>query len=180
MKFTRLALAMGLLPGVTCAADAATDDVYAMTPLVVTSGRQAEPLPRATAATTVFTRKDIDRLQPRSVGELLERVPGVTVSRTGGSDAAGFEGEHDDQHRVRESSCLESSPGRHERAQLWVAQQPAISGEAHAHAHTISNADGAGSTSRRCGRTTSRRIRRDPPRCVCHPAAPATRAVHGT
>ncbi|SDO91687.1 TonB-dependent receptor domain-containing protein [Pseudomonas jinjuensis] len=85
MKFTRLALAMGLLPGVTCAADAATDDVYAMAPLVVTSGRQAEPLPRATAATTVFTRKDIDRLQPRSVGELLERVPGVTVSRTGGA-----------------------------------------------------------------------------------------------
>ncbi|MCY1395266.1 Vitamin B12 transporter BtuB [compost metagenome] len=81
MKLSRIALAMGLLPGVACAAG----DVLDLAPLVVTSGRYAEPLPKATAATTVFTRQDIDRLQVHSVGELLERVPGVTVSRTGGA-----------------------------------------------------------------------------------------------
>ncbi|MBO3276874.1 TonB-dependent receptor domain-containing protein [Pseudomonas schmalbachii] len=82
MKLSRIALAVGLLPGVACAAG---NDVLDLAPLVVTSGRYAEPLPKATAATTVFTRQDIDRLQVRSVGELLERVPGVTVSRTGGA-----------------------------------------------------------------------------------------------
>ncbi|MNO86576.1 Vitamin B12 transporter BtuB precursor [compost metagenome] len=82
MKLSRIALAVGLLPGVACAAG---DDVLDLAPLVVTSGRYAEPLPKATAATTVFTRQDIDRLQVHSVGELLERVPGVTVSRTGGA-----------------------------------------------------------------------------------------------
>ncbi|WP_339907594.1 TonB-dependent receptor domain-containing protein [Pseudomonas guineae] len=54
-------------------------------PLIVTSGRHAEPIQQATAATTVFTRQDIERLQVRSVAELLERVPGVSVSRTGGA-----------------------------------------------------------------------------------------------
>lgn len=54
-------------------------------PLVVTSGRLAEPQAQATAATTVFERDDIERLQVSSVTELLERVPGLSVVRTGGA-----------------------------------------------------------------------------------------------
>lgn len=79
VKLSRLALAVALLPLATHA------DPLELQPLVVTSGRHAEPIQQATAATTVFTRKDIERLQVRSVAELLERVPGVSVSRTGGA-----------------------------------------------------------------------------------------------
>lgn len=53
-------------------------------PLVVTSGRQSQPKNEAVAATNVFTRADIERLQVRSVDELLTRVPGVSVTRSGG------------------------------------------------------------------------------------------------
>jgi vitamin B12 transporter len=79
VKLSRLALAVALLPLTAHA------DPLEVQPLVVTSGRHAEPIKQATAATTVFTRKDIERLQVRSVAELLERVPGVSVSRTGGA-----------------------------------------------------------------------------------------------
>ncbi|WP_163802226.1 TonB-dependent receptor plug domain-containing protein, partial [Pseudomonas viridiflava] len=48
------------------------------------SGRSAEPLAQATAAATVFTRADIDRLQPRSITDLLTRVPGVQLVQNGG------------------------------------------------------------------------------------------------
>jgi len=52
--------------------------------MLITSARQAEPRAQATAANTVFTRADIERLQARSVPELLRRVPGVQVSSPGG------------------------------------------------------------------------------------------------
>ncbi|WP_425913235.1 TonB-dependent receptor domain-containing protein [Pseudomonas sp. GWSMS-1] len=79
MKLSRLALAVVLAPLTAHA------NPLQLQPLVVTSGRYAEPIQQATAATTVFTRKDIERLQVRSAAELLERVPGVSVSRTGGA-----------------------------------------------------------------------------------------------
>lgn len=79
VKLSRLALAVALMPL------AAHADPLELQPLVVTSGRHAEPVQQTTAATTVFTRKDIERLQVRSVAELLERVPGVSISRTGGA-----------------------------------------------------------------------------------------------
>lgn len=82
MKLSRLALAAAMLPGAVLADG---DDLYQLPDTVVTSGRQTEALSQATAATTVFERSDIERLQARSVGELLQRVPGVTVSRTGGA-----------------------------------------------------------------------------------------------
>ncbi|MGV8843935.1 MAG: TonB-dependent receptor domain-containing protein [Pseudomonas sp.] len=87
MKLTRLALAVALLP-IAAHAEQSRDTQAALLKLpatVVTSGRQAEPAQQATAATTVFTRNDIERLQVRSVAELLERVPGVSVSRSGGA-----------------------------------------------------------------------------------------------
>ena len=86
MKLSRLALAVALLPLAAHADQASSHaDSLELQPLIVTSGRHAEPVQQATAATTVFTRKDIERLQVRSVAELLERVPGVSVSRTGGA-----------------------------------------------------------------------------------------------
>lgn len=83
MKLSRLTLAIALAPGLATAAQ--TTDAYQAPPLVVTSGRQAEPVNKTTAATTVFERQDIERLQVRSVAELLERVPGVSFSHTGGA-----------------------------------------------------------------------------------------------
>jgi len=85
MKLSRIALAVTLLP---LAAQAEQSNAYqnslALPPLVVTSGRQLEPQRRATAATSVFTREDIERLQVRSVPELLSRVPGVSIVQNGG------------------------------------------------------------------------------------------------
>ena len=79
MKLSRLALAVALLPGVQVFA--AEQELPSM---LITSARQAEPRAQATAANTVFTRADIERLQARSVPELLRRVPGVQVSSPGG------------------------------------------------------------------------------------------------
>ena len=88
MKLSPLALAVALLPFTThaTATDAATDRSEALLApaLVVTSGRQVEAKKAAVAATSVFTRADIERLQVRNVDELLTRVPGVSVSRNGG------------------------------------------------------------------------------------------------
>lgn len=85
MKLTRLALAASLFPGMAFADGAApTDDVYALPALVITSGRQVQPRAQATSANSVFTRKDIERLQVRTVPELLARVPGVQMGSSGG------------------------------------------------------------------------------------------------
>lgn len=88
MKLSPLALAVALLPFTThaTATEAATDSSEALLApaLVVTSGRQVEAKKAAVAATSVFTRADIERLQVRNVDELLTRVPGVSVSRNGG------------------------------------------------------------------------------------------------
>lgn len=85
MKLSRLALAVSLLPGSLLAAESGDSaDLYQIPSLVITSGRQPEPREQATAATTVFTRDDIDRLQVQSVPELLKRVPGVSVAQNGG------------------------------------------------------------------------------------------------
>lgn len=79
MKLSRLTLAVTLMPGLALATEP-----YVTEPLVVTSGRQAEPQAQATAATTVFDRSDIERLQVRSVPQLLSRVPGVQIGSSGG------------------------------------------------------------------------------------------------
>lgn len=85
MKRLTLAVTITALP-FTALADTPGDstDAYQAPALVVTSGRQVEPKQTAVAATSVFTRADIERLQVRTVDELLTRVPGVSVSRNGG------------------------------------------------------------------------------------------------
>lgn len=80
MRASRLALAIAVVPGLSLASEP-----YVAEPLVITSGRTPEPQAQATAATTVFERDDIERLQVSSVAELLQRVPGLSVVRTGGT-----------------------------------------------------------------------------------------------
>lgn len=80
MRASRLALAIAVLPGLSLASEP-----YVAEPLVITSGRIPEPQAQATAATTVFERDDIERLQVSSVAELLQRVPGLSVVRSGGT-----------------------------------------------------------------------------------------------
>jgi len=87
MKLSRLALAVALLPGVQVFA--AEQELPSM---LITSARQAEPRAQATAANTVFTRADIERLQARSVPELLRRVPGVQVGSAGGLPSLSLRG----------------------------------------------------------------------------------------
>jgi vitamin B12 transporter len=84
MKLSRLALAVALMPASQAFADTNMDSSYQLPNMLVTSARQAEPRAKATAANTVFTRADIERLQARSVPELLRRVPGVLVGSAGG------------------------------------------------------------------------------------------------
>ena len=79
MKLPLLALAIAVTPGLSQAAEP-----YLAEPLVVTSGRLSEPQAQATAASSVFTREDIERLQVRSVPQLLTRIPGVQIGSSGG------------------------------------------------------------------------------------------------
>lgn len=85
MKLSRLALAVALLPASTLYAVAdSTEDALKLSNTVITANRAAEERTDTMAAVTVFTRADIDRLQPVNVPDLLNRVPGVQVQQSGG------------------------------------------------------------------------------------------------
>ncbi len=89
MKLSQLALAISLSPVLALAESPTTQESQFTTPaLVVTSGRQSQPRDEATGATTVFTRQDIERLQPSSVPDLLKRAPGVQIVQSGGRGSA--------------------------------------------------------------------------------------------
>ncbi|MEN8640400.1 TonB-dependent receptor domain-containing protein [Pseudomonas sichuanensis] len=60
------------------------DDALKLPDVLISASRQVESRSATSAANTVFTRSDIDRLQPTSVSDLLTRVPGVQVAPTGG------------------------------------------------------------------------------------------------
>ncbi|AYF87635.1 TonB-dependent vitamin B12 receptor [Pseudomonas sp. DY-1] len=51
---------------------------------VVTATRSERPVRASLAASTVIDREEIERSQARSVPELLQKVPGVTLSNNGG------------------------------------------------------------------------------------------------
>ncbi|CAM5583504.1 TonB-dependent receptor OS=Stutzerimonas stutzeri OX=316 GN=CXK95_04125 PE=3 SV=1 [Stutzerimonas stutzeri] len=86
MKLSRLALAVALLPGVQAfAADLSREQALQLSDTVISANRVPQQRSQSSAATTVFNRDDIERLQIRSVAELLERVPGARVTRTGGA-----------------------------------------------------------------------------------------------
>ncbi|PYC20367.1 TonB-dependent receptor domain-containing protein [Pseudomonas mosselii] len=60
------------------------DDALKLPDVLISASRQVESRSATSAANTVFTRADIDRLQPSGVTDLLARVPGVQVAPTGG------------------------------------------------------------------------------------------------
>ncbi|OPA84108.1 TonB-dependent receptor [Pseudomonas fluorescens] len=79
----RLYLALLLLPTPELLADT-RDAALKLPDVLVSANRQVQARNDSSAANTVFTRDDIDRLQPTSLTDLLSRVPGVQVAPTGG------------------------------------------------------------------------------------------------
>ena len=53
--------------------------------IVVTSSRTAENIEKSLAPVTVITRADIDAAQSRSLEEVLNKVPGLAISNSGGA-----------------------------------------------------------------------------------------------
>jgi vitamin B12 transporter len=85
MKLSPLALTLTLLPAGQLLADSfERDQALKLPDVLITANRQVEARNDSSAANTVFTREDIDRLQPNSITDLLNRVPGVQVAQTGG------------------------------------------------------------------------------------------------
>ncbi|HKM36364.1 MAG TPA: TonB-dependent receptor [Thiopseudomonas sp.] len=84
MKLSRLAFAVALLPAANLYAADKTEEALKLSDTVITANRTAEDRKDSTAAVTVFTRADIDRLQPVNVADLLTRVPGVQIQQSGG------------------------------------------------------------------------------------------------
>ncbi|MDN4546085.1 TonB-dependent receptor [Pseudomonas sp. C32] len=85
MNFFRLALTLTLLPAGPLLADTfERDQALKLPDVLISANRQVEARNDSSAANTVFTREDIDRLQPNSVTDLLRRVPGVQVAQSGG------------------------------------------------------------------------------------------------
>ncbi|MFT0473950.1 TonB-dependent receptor domain-containing protein [Pseudomonas antarctica] len=85
MNRLHLALPLLLLPATDLlAASFERDDALKLPNVVISANRQVQARNDSSAANTVFTRDDIDRLQPTSVSDLLGRVPGVQVAPTGG------------------------------------------------------------------------------------------------
>lgn len=72
------------LPGTLFAVEPDRDEALKLADVVISANRQVESRSTSSAASTVFTRADIDRLQPAAVTDLLRRVPGVQVAPTGG------------------------------------------------------------------------------------------------
>ncbi|RON71602.1 TonB-dependent receptor [Pseudomonas fluorescens] len=85
MNLSRLALPFLLLPTASALADTfERDQALKLPDTLISANRQVEARNDSSAANTVFTREDIDRLQPSDVPDLLRRVPGVQVAQTGG------------------------------------------------------------------------------------------------
>jgi len=85
MNLSRLALPLFLLPTASTFADNfERDQALKLPDTLISANRQVEARNDSSAANTVFTREDIDRLQPSDLPDLLRRVPGVQVAQTGG------------------------------------------------------------------------------------------------
>lgn len=84
----RLALTLALLPIPDLLADTfERDQALTLPDILISANRQVEARNDSSAANTIFTRDDIERLQPASVTDLLSRVPGVQVAPLGGAAA---------------------------------------------------------------------------------------------
>ncbi|MCX7513289.1 TonB-dependent vitamin B12 receptor [Frateuria sp. STR12] len=82
MKKTLFAAALCGCSFVAAAADAT--DPAALSPVVVTATRTAITVDDALSSVSVITRADIDRLQPVSLIDLLQNLPGVSFAQAGG------------------------------------------------------------------------------------------------
>ena len=60
------------------------EEAIELSNLIVTATRTAQTIDRLSAASTVFTRQDIERLQVQSVPQLLKYATGVDISESGG------------------------------------------------------------------------------------------------
>lgn len=76
------------VPGGAAAQSGAGTGGTLMDEVVVTASRAAETVDETLAAVSVITRRDIERGQFRSLPEVLERLPGVQISRSGGTGQA--------------------------------------------------------------------------------------------
>ena len=75
MNRLRFALPFLLLPAADLLADSfERDDALKLSDVVISANRQVQARNDSSAANTVFTRADIDRLQPSSVTALLARL----------------------------------------------------------------------------------------------------------
>ena len=80
-----LVLLLGFIPASQLLADTLErENALKLPQTLITGNRQVEARSDSTSANSVFTRDDIDRLQPTSLTDLLGRVPGVQVARSGG------------------------------------------------------------------------------------------------
>jgi vitamin B12 transporter len=85
MKPSHLTLTLCLLPaGPLLADNLDREQALKLPDVLISANRQVQARNDSSAANTVFTRDDIDRLQPSSVTDLLQRVPGVQVAQSGG------------------------------------------------------------------------------------------------
>ena len=81
------ALSLALLPaGVTLAAG--QEAALKLPETLISANRDVQQRDASSTASTVFTRADIERLQPASVSDLLRRVPGVQVTDNGAGSLA--------------------------------------------------------------------------------------------
>ncbi len=87
MKLSRLALAVALTPSLALAQTSSREDALKLSDTLITANRDVEQRSDSSAASTVFTRADIERLRPASVPQLLTQVPGVQVANYGGRGA---------------------------------------------------------------------------------------------
>ena len=88
MKLSRIALAIALAPSLALAQPASQEDALKLSDTLITANRDVELRSNSSAASTVFTRTDIERLRPISVPHLLTQVPGVQVANYGARGAA--------------------------------------------------------------------------------------------
>lgn len=84
MKLSRIALAVALTPACVLAEQPLSrEQALQLSDTLITASRSVEQRSASSAASTVFTRADIERLRPSSVPQLLSQVPGVQVGNYG-------------------------------------------------------------------------------------------------
>lgn len=81
------ALSLALLPSGLALA-AGQDAALKLPETLISASRDVQQRDASSTASTVFTRADIERLQPASVSDLLRRVPGVQVTDNGAGSLA--------------------------------------------------------------------------------------------